>query len=178
MSTVFLVVGLPAAGKSTRARELERGGALRLTTDEWVVPVFGGQNPEAGRDALEGQLIRTALEVARRGVDVVLDFGFWSRDERTALRALFADAGARCVVEFCDVAPDVQRARVQQRWRERPHTTFPIGEDELETWRGRFETPGADELAPSSPPPRWADWADWTARRWPGYAGWGPPPRP
>lgn len=174
MSTVFLMVGLPAAGKSTRARELERAGALRLTTDEWVVPVFGGRNPEAGRDALEGQLIRTAREVARRGVDVVLDFGFWSRDERTALRALFADVGARCVVEFCAVDPDEQRARVQRRRRERPHTTFPMSAAELESWRARFEVPDAEELAPSSPPPRWSDWAGWTARRWPGFDGWGP----
>ena len=40
--TLHLTVGLPGVGKTTLARELERaGGALRLTPDEWMVPLFG-----------------------------------------------------------------------------------------------------------------------------------------
>ena len=39
---LFLVVGLPAAGKTTRAREIERDHrALRLSPDEWMIPLFG-----------------------------------------------------------------------------------------------------------------------------------------
>ncbi|NEE15621.1 AAA family ATPase, partial [Streptomyces sp. SID7499] len=42
MTTLFLMVGLPGAGKTTRARQLaEEYGALRLTPDEWLLPLFG-----------------------------------------------------------------------------------------------------------------------------------------
>jgi len=75
VATLFLTVGLPAAGKTVRARELERAGALRLTTDDWVVRLFGPSNPPDQRDALEGRLLWTALQAVHRGVDVVLDFG-------------------------------------------------------------------------------------------------------
>ena len=39
---MFLMVGLPGAGKTTRARELALAHrALRLTPDEWHLPLFG-----------------------------------------------------------------------------------------------------------------------------------------
>jgi hypothetical protein len=51
-----------------------------------MIPLFG--EPDAGgkRDILEGRLIHVALEVLPLGISVVLDFGFWARDERSALR--------------------------------------------------------------------------------------------
>lgn len=47
--TLFVMVGLPASGK-TRARELaESQHAIRLTPDEWMIPLFG--EPEADGSA-------------------------------------------------------------------------------------------------------------------------------
>jgi hypothetical protein len=45
-TTLFLIVGLPGAGKTTRARELENvHRALRFTPDEWMISLFGGPKP-------------------------------------------------------------------------------------------------------------------------------------
>jgi predicted kinase len=42
MATLHLIVGLPCSGKTTLARQLETGfGALRVTTDEWHIRLFG-----------------------------------------------------------------------------------------------------------------------------------------
>jgi predicted kinase len=39
---MFLMVGLPGAGKTTRAKELAAvHRALRLTPDHWMIPLFG-----------------------------------------------------------------------------------------------------------------------------------------
>jgi adenylylsulfate kinase-like enzyme len=41
-ATLILMVGLPAAGKTTRAKELAVAHqALRLTPDHWMIPLFG-----------------------------------------------------------------------------------------------------------------------------------------
>jgi predicted kinase len=60
--TVCLIVGLPGAGKTTRAKELEiRERALRLTPDEWQIALFDGQNPAGQRDLVEGKLIQVGM---------------------------------------------------------------------------------------------------------------------
>src|SRR5664280_717956 len=79
--TLFVMVGLPAAGKTTRAKQIEEERrALRLTPDEWMIPLFGESEADGKRDVLEGRLIWLALQVLENDIDVVLDFGLWSRD--------------------------------------------------------------------------------------------------
>ena len=60
---VYLIVGLPGAGKTTRAKELETSAsALRLTPDEWQIALFGDQNPPDKRDLVEGKLLGSDLD--------------------------------------------------------------------------------------------------------------------
>src|ERR1700678_2275784 len=88
-ATMLLMVGLPGAGKTTRAKELAAvHRSLRLTPDHWMIPLFGEPLPDGKRFVLEGRLISVALQALRLGTSVVLDFGLWGRDERSALRWL------------------------------------------------------------------------------------------
>ncbi len=174
-ATLFLMVGLPGSGKTTRAEELAVARrALRLTPDEWMIPLFGESTADRKRDVLEGLLIRVALRTLRLGTDVVLDFGLWSRDERSALSRLAASAGASCEVVYLPVGRKVQRARIAHRQATAAHTTFPMSEAELDSWRDRFETPDDAELGGGpipDPPPDWTGWPEWAADRWPTLAG-------
>jgi predicted kinase len=169
--TLFLIVGLPGAGKTVRARELaaERG-ALLMTPDAWMISLFGPTQPAGKRDVLEGRLIALAIEALRLRLSVVLDFGLWSRDERSALRWIAASVGAAGQVIYLSVDRDEQLSRVRGRWERTPEQTFPMTEAELDAWRGRFDVPDADELSNASlpsPPPGDETWFDWAARRWP-----------
>src|SRR3954464_11817929 len=113
---MFVMVGLPAAGKTSRARELASAwNALRLTPDEWMIPLFGQEQPEGKRNVLEGRLIWLALSALRIGVNVVLDFGVWAKDERSALRALAASVGATSELVYLHVDEEEQWRRVQTR---------------------------------------------------------------
>src|SRR5262249_7845382 len=68
VATLFLIVGLPGAGKTTRAKELAaKHRALRLTPDEWMIPLFGDSMADGKRFTLEGRLISVALQVLRLG---------------------------------------------------------------------------------------------------------------
>ena len=92
MATLHLMVGLPCSGKTTRAKELEREQfALRLTPDEWHVQLFGQDAEEREHDARHHLIEMMLWTIARRalelGMNVILDFGFWAREEREDYRA-------------------------------------------------------------------------------------------
>ena len=173
--TLILMVGLPAAGKTTKAHELaEAHQALRLTPDDWMVPLFGDSMAGGRRFVLEGRLISVALQALRLGTGVVLDFGLWSRDERAALRWLARSAGAECQVVYLPVDKDVQLARIAHRQDTEPHRTFPMTEADVDAWRPQFEVPDAAELHGDeipAPPAGWPSWMQWAAEHWPSCTG-------
>jgi predicted kinase len=169
--TLMLMVGLPGAGKTTRAKELAAAHhALRLTPDHWMVPLFGDSMAGGTRFVLEGRLISVALQALRLGVSVVLDFGLWARDERSALRWLASANGAACRVVYLPVGKDVQLARIARRQQAEPHRTFPMSEADVDRWRIQFQVPDAEELAGGAipaPPTGWPGWPEWAEGQWP-----------
>jgi predicted kinase len=168
---MLLMVGLPGAGKTTRAKELAAAHrALRLTPDEWMIPLFGDSMADGKRFVLEGRLISVALQSLRLGISVVLDYGLWGRDERSALRWLARSAGAAGRVVYLPVDRDVQLARIAHRQEQAAHQTFPMSEADLDQWRRQFQTPDAAELGGGEippPPAGWPGWPEWAADHWP-----------
>lgn len=158
MATLHLMVGLPGSGKTALARELESDhAALRLTVDEWHVRLFGNDVHDdsdeadfaahsARHAAIESLLWETAARVLVLGVDVILDFGFWTRSERDQFRAEAQTLGAGFRIHFADVSAEVLLERIKARNAQLPPGTFHIPETKLKDWMPLFEPPSPDEL--------------------------------
>ena len=180
--TLYLIVGLPGAGKTTRAKELEVSeSALRLTPDEWQMAVFCGDTPTRWRskervdqrDRIEGKLVEVGMRAARLGVDVVLDFGLWGQDERSALRWIAESVGVRAEVVYLPIDYEEQRRRITDRYQTGPGQ-FEMSDAELKRWHGQFQAPDQEELlgAQIPPvPPGYATWSQWASERWPSLPG-------
>ncbi len=168
---IYLIVGLPGAGKTRRAKELEVSeSALRLTPDEWQIALFGAENPPDKRDLVEGKLVQLGMRAAQLGINVVFDFGFWGKDERSALRWIAGTLGVRSQVVYLPIDHEEQRGRVTKRFANTPYQTFHMSDVELEQWRAQFQAPDAEELrgAETPPvPPEHATWSHWASERWP-----------
>lgn len=148
--TLILLCGLPASGKTTLARRLERERlALVLSEDVWVSRMFpiGAAHDNDVRERVKAVQWDIAVRAARLGVDVVLDWGVWTRVERDAYRARAAALGIPIQLRFLDVPHDELLRRIAARNAALPPDTFPIEDGQLDVWWALFQPPTPDELA-------------------------------
>ena len=151
MATLHLMVGLPFSGKTTLARKLEREcSALRLTPDVWHVLLFGQDANELDHDArhslIESMLWKIASRALELGVNVILDFGFWAREEREDYRMRAKQLGASSEVHFLDVPEDELLRRLKDRNSQPSSESFHISIEMMKPWIEFFQRPTPDEL--------------------------------
>jgi predicted kinase len=155
MATLHLIVGLPCAGKTTFAKQLElEQSALRLTPDEWHTRLFGQdfdldfQHPEhdARHALIEGIMWDVAARALQLGTNVILDFGFWGKSEREEYRTRASQLGASSMVHFLNVPEQELLARLETRNANLPAGTFQIPASKLKEWMQIFQAPNEDEL--------------------------------
>jgi predicted kinase len=151
VATLHLMVGLPCSGKTTLAQKLEsKYSALRLTTDEWHVCLFGQDAEEPEHDKRHSLIENLLWKVASRalvlGTNVILDFGFWAREEREDYRLRARNLGASSELHFLDVSDDELMRRLSVRNSQDSQVSFWISEDAMKPWIAFFQRPTPDEL--------------------------------
>ena len=145
------MVGLPCSGKTTLAQKLEYElPALRLNPDEWQIPLFGQDAEEPEHDArhslIEALLWNIAHRALELGTNVILDYGFWAREERQEYRLRAKQLGAGSEIHFLDVPGDELLRRLAIRNARPSQESFLISEEAMMPWIAFFQKPTLDEL--------------------------------
>lgn len=156
MATAHLVCGSTGAGKTTYAIKLaEDAGAIRFTIDEWMAGLFFPDAPQplSYQWALErvirceNRILSVCGQIARAELDIIFDFGFFTREQRERIREAVLGLGLRPKLHYLPVAAHLRWQRVDRRNTEKS-TTY-----EIEVTRGMFdfcedlfEAPTAEEL--------------------------------
>lgn len=148
--TVYLLCGFIGAGKTTFARALEaRTGAVRITKDEWLVRLIGHDPTIAGYADWDHKVVGLsrdfAFELVAKGIDVILDEGFWAKEERAAMRRRVEEIGAEPVLVYLDTSIATIRERVAQRSADPPQDSFRIGDALLDHYLPYWQPPEEDE---------------------------------
>jgi len=148
--TVHLLCGRIGSGKTTFAKKIEKGiPAVRFTHDEWSARLFGSCPPEELYrkcfDQLEGLMWETAEAVLRAGVDVIIDFGFWTRESRDKARDRAAAAGAVAKFYFLSCPRQLALERTLRRSENPPPDSLWIDRNAFEKLDALFEPMQDDE---------------------------------
>ncbi len=120
MPTAHLVHGYLGVGKTTFARQLGRDiPAIRFSHDEWMVRLYGNDPPTEHFADLYRRIHEQVEEIWTRclvlGLDVVLDFGFWTRRQRDATREKISAIGAQPYLYRLTCREDEAWRRIEKR---------------------------------------------------------------
>ena len=140
--------GLPGAGKTTMAKQLEREtGAVRLNTDEWMAAIGADFFDGALHEKLQARLYKHGLELLERGQSIIVEDGHWSREERDRHRADAKRLGAIVVLHYFDLSLDELWRRLEERNAAAEYGTAPMTREQLEEYWPMFQRPDDAELA-------------------------------
>ena len=156
MPTLHLISGLPGSGKTTYALRLkDNAGAVLYCLDRWLITLFGryaladvGLDEHTRRVLACRELIReSATEFLTRGIDVILDDGFFYREHRMQHVAFALETGARATIHLVDTPLEVVRRRLERRNADLPRYNFYIEPAILDDFLGMYQRPTPDEGA-------------------------------
>ncbi len=149
MATAHLIHGYLGAGKTTFAKQLERSiPAIRFSHDEWMTRLYGDDPPAEHFADFYLRVYEQVEEIWPRclelGVDVVLDFGFWNRQERDDTRAKLSALGAEARLYRLTCSEDEAWRRIEKRNTDL-QGSLVIVRNTFEVLRGRFQPLDPDE---------------------------------
>ncbi len=150
---VILLCGKICSGKTHYAAELcQTHDLLTLSCDELMYELYRheeGTDFDRLADRVKAYLHRKAIEAAHAGADVLLDWGFWGREERQRVTSLYRREGIDVVWHYLAISDAVWQRNIARRNAacQRDETTdYPVDEGLLQKLADRFEPPEPSEM--------------------------------
>ena len=150
MPKVIMTCGMICCGKSTYARRIRaEGNAVILSVDEITLTLFpegSGNMHDTYALRAEQYLLELSLQVLQAGVDVILDWGLWTRAARDRVKAFYAShEGIKTELHYLQVNPEEWSRRIEKR-NASDETAYYVDEGLLNKARSLFEKPSEDEV--------------------------------
>ena len=119
MAKVIMTCGRICSGKSTYSEKLRTElNAVVLSVDEITLALFGqdaGEMHDTYVERAEKYLYEKSLDIIGVGVNVILDWGFWTKREREEARSFHGTHGIPCEFHYIDISDEEWARRLQKR---------------------------------------------------------------
>ena len=153
MPKVIMTCGKLCSGKTTYAKKLQKEGkAVILSIDEIMLTVFGqdaGEKHDEYVARIKRYLYQKALEIISNGLDVILDWGFWTKEERAYARSFFGSNGITNEFHFIDIDYGEWCRRIENRNQDvlaNNSDAYYVDEGLSEKFNSIFEKPDPSEI--------------------------------
>lgn len=119
MAKDFMMCGKICSGKSTYAQKLrEQHKADVLSVDEITLALFGqaaGDNLDDYVARSEEYLYQKSLEIIKTGINVVLDWGFWTKYERDYAKQFYGSRNIGYEFHYISISDEEWKKRLMKR---------------------------------------------------------------
>ena len=153
MPKVYLICGKICSGKSTYAEQLRvQNHAVLLSTDEITLALFGQHCGDKHDDYVErtqNYLFNKSLELIAVGINVILDWGFWLKEERDYAREFYNSRNIEYEFHYIDISDETWKARLKKRNNaiiDGETNAYYIDDNLAEKFAAIFEVPNEDEI--------------------------------
>lgn len=153
MPKVYLMCGKICSGKSTHAEELRKSQkAVVLSVDEITLALLGQNAGDLLDDyvaKLEKYLYQKSLEIIETGINVVLDWGFWTKRERDEAKAYYSSNNVEFEFHYIDISDEEWYRRLDKRNKavvEKKISAYYVDEGLADKFKQLFEVPSKDEI--------------------------------
>ena len=97
---------------------------------------------------IEDMLWQIAARALSLGTNIILDYGFWAKEEREDYRSRAQKIDARSEIIFMDVDEEELMKRVKGRNENLTNTIHYIPEEMMRSWIRFFQKPDGNEIVP------------------------------
>ncbi len=149
-TTLYLLRGRTAAGKSTLARRIAAQPAtILITMDHWMSTLFPTENETIEDFARLSARLRAAMgphvvDILRQDLSVVLDFPANTVNWRRWMRSLIIEANVAHELHVLDVSDNICKARLRKRNESGEHQ-YQVDEATYDLFMSYFVPPTPDE---------------------------------
>ncbi len=116
-----MTCGKICSGKSTYAKQQRiKNHAVILSVDEITLALYDqniGNQHDAYVEKLEKYLFDKSVEIVETDINVILDWGLWTKAERTYAREFYRFRNIDCEIHFIDISDETWQKRLQKRNR-------------------------------------------------------------
>lgn len=153
MAKVILICGKLCSGKSTYAEQLRsESKAVVLSVDEIMLALFGlyaGDKHDEYTDRTKKYLYDKSVEIIETGIDVILDWGFWTRGDRAFAKEFYLSRNIESEFHYIDISDEIWRARLNKRNEAvsaKTANAYYVDDKLAAKFHAIFEMPGKEEI--------------------------------
>lgn len=153
MAKVYMMCGKICSGKSTHAAELRKlHKAVVLSVDEITLALFDQNAGDKLDDYVaraEKYLYDKSLEIIECGINVILDWGFWTNRERNEAREFYGSKNIENEFHYIDIPDEEWYRRLDKRNKavmENKTSAYYVDEGLAEKFKSIFEIPDRSEI--------------------------------
>ena len=153
MAKAILICGRLCSGKTVYAERLRaENGAVVLSVDELMIELFGlyaGEKHDEYTARIQRYLLEKSVEILSAGTDVILDWGFWTKETRAEARAFYRSRGFPSELHWLNISDEVWRERIARRNElvaSGKAIAYYVDDNLMQKFQTLFEAPDPEEI--------------------------------